>query len=316
MGGDILIEVDNGIFLLQGKKSSNIYFIQQKDGIIIDTGHPHQATENLRALKDFGLTANDVKYIINTHSHPDHVGGNIHFLNYFSEAKIISSIRTQRYLEKKRQYALYDDIEDIAESSPIHIKVKDGDCFNIDNRNIRFLETPGHTGDSISIELDNNILFSGDTLYQNIVPQVDYYDDLLFSLSVLDKTYERLAARDCKKIFPGHGIPFDNSEKVFAMLRRKIKRFTDNPLLLLVNTVCPLLELYIKKVPGKTMSEVLVVFDEYLHRPVSVNLWPTFNDTDFSDSIEKALFLMKTMNMIIIDDDGRIFLSGELNEHL
>ena len=76
------------------------------------------------------------------------------------------------------------------------------------------------------------------------------------------------------------------------------------------------MELYIKKVPGKTMSEVLVVFDEYLHRPVSVNLWPTFNDTDFSDSIEKALFLMKTMNMIIIDDDGRIFLSGELNEHL
>ena len=96
MGGDILIEVDNGIFLLQGKKSSNIYFIQQKDGIIIDTGHPHQATENLKALKDFGLTANDVKYIINTHSHSDHVGGNIHFLNYFSEAKIISIIKISR----------------------------------------------------------------------------------------------------------------------------------------------------------------------------------------------------------------------------
>lgn len=309
-------EVDNGIFLLQGKKSSNIYFIQQKDGVIIDTGHPHHATENLAILKKFGLTVKDVKYIINTHAHPDHVGGNIHFLNYFSDAKIISSIKTQQYLKKKKQYALYDDIEDIAEPSPIHIEVKDGDYFNIGNKSIRFLETPGHTYDSISIELDENILFSGDTLYQNIVPQVDYYDDLLFSLSVLDKTYEKLVAKNYKKIFPGHGSPFDNSEKLFATLRRKIKRFTDNPLLLLVNTVCPLLELYIKKVPGKTMSEVLVVFDEYLHRPVSVNLWPTFNNTDFLDSIEKALFLMKTMNMIIIDDDGRIYLSGELNEHL
>lgn len=312
----MLKDFDNGIFLLQGKKSSNIYFIRGKDGIIIDTGHPHQAKENLNVLKDFGLFPGDVKYIINTHSHPDHVGGNVEFLNYFSNAKIINSIKTQPYLAKKKQYALYEDIEDVADTYPIHIEVKDCECLESGNTKIKFIETPGHTVDSISIEINEEFLFSGDTLYQNIVPQVDYYDDLPVSLSLLKATYNKLATKNYKKVFPGHGNPFDNLGKVFAMLKRKTDKFTDNPLLLLVNTICPLLELYFKKFPGKTTDEILPIFNEYLNRPVSANFWPTFKDTDFNDTVEKALFLMKAMNMITINDNGRIFLAGELNEHL
>lgn len=312
----MLKDCGSGIFLLQGNKSSNIYFINQKDGIIIDTGHPHQAAENLNHLKEFGITENDVKYIINTHSHPDHVGGNVEFLNYFSDVKIISSIKTQPYIKKKKQYALYEDIEDAAEYYPIHIEVTDKEQLNLGNKIFKFIETPGHTTDSVSIEFEDNILFSGDTLYQNVVPQVDYYNDLPISLQQLKNSYEKLAVKNYIKVFPGHGSPFEDLDKVFAMLYRKIERFDRNPQLLLVNTICPLIELYLKKNPGKTMEQILPVFCEYLNRPLSAGFWLTFRNTDFNDSVEKALLLLKAMNIITTNDSEEFFLAGELNEHL
>lgn len=313
----MLKDCGSGIFLLQGNKSSNIYFIMnQNTGIIIDTGHPHQAAENLNCLKKFGIAKNDVKYIINTHSHPDHIGGNVEFLNYFSDAKIVNSTKTQSYTKRKKQYALYEDIEDTAEYCPAHIEAADGEVLKFGNKTFKIIETPGHTADSISIEFDDDILFSGDTLYQNIVPQVDYYNDLPSSLLQLKKSYEKLRAGNYRKIFPGHGTPFDNSDKVFAMLYRKIEKFEKNPQLLLINTICPLIELYLKKTPGKTMEQILPVFCEYLNRPVFAELWPTFKNIDFNDSAEKALVLMKAMNIITTNSDGEFFLAGELNEHL
>lgn len=312
----MLMDCGNGIFLLQGNKSSNIYFISLKPGVIIDTGHPHQAAENLNCLKKFGIASNDVKYIINTHSHPDHIGGNVEFLNYFPDAKIVNSVKTPSYIKRKKQYALYEDIEDTAEYLPASIEVTDGEVLTIGNKTFGFMETPGHTADSVSIEFDNTVLFSGDTLYQNIVPQVDYYNDLPVSLSQLKNSYEKLKAGNYTKIFPGHGVPFDNTDKIFAMLFRKIERFEKNHQLLLVNTICPLIELYLKKNPGKTMEQILPVFCEYLNRPVSAELWLTLKNIDFCDSIEKALVLMRAMNIITTNGDGEFFLAGELNEHL
>lgn len=309
-------ECGDGIFLLPGNKSSNIYFIHQKDGVIIDTGHPHQAAENVRCLKEFGIAKNDVKYIINTHSHPDHVGGNTEFLNYFSDAQIINSIKTQPYIKKVKSYAFYEDIKDTVAPYPVHREVTDGEELKLGSRTFRIIETPGHTADSVSIELAESVLFSGDTLYQNIVPQVDYYNDLLFSLQQLKDSYRKLKAKNYKKIFPGHGAPFENLEKIFAMLLRKIEKFTENPQLLLVNSICPLLELYLKKNPSKTIQQIVAVFSEYLNRPASANLWPSFKNVDFCDSTEKALVLMKVMNIIATNDNDEFFLAGELNEHL
>ncbi|MCH5149387.1 MAG: MBL fold metallo-hydrolase [Spirochaetales bacterium] len=313
----MLKDCGSGFFLLPGNKSSNIYFIQQKDAIIIDTGHPHQAAENLNCLKEFGIAKNDVKYIINTHSHPDHVGGNIEFLNYFSDAQIINSKKTKPYIKKKKSYALYEDIEDAAECYPIHIEVTDTEELKLGSRTFKIIETPGHTADSVSIACEEEeLLFSGDTLYQNIIPQVDYYNDLPFSLGQLRDSYGKLKAKKYKKIFPGHGSPFENSDKVFAALHRKIEKFTENPQFLLINTICPLIELYLKKNPGKTIQQIVSIFGEYLNRPVSANLWPTFKNADFRDSVEKALILMKAMNILTINGSDEFFLAGELNEHL
>jgi glyoxylase-like metal-dependent hydrolase (beta-lactamase superfamily II) len=47
--------------------------------IIVDTGMPHEAREIVEALQRRGLSASDIRTIINTHFHVDHVSNNVLF---------------------------------------------------------------------------------------------------------------------------------------------------------------------------------------------------------------------------------------------
>jgi glyoxylase-like metal-dependent hydrolase (beta-lactamase superfamily II) len=84
----------------------------------------------------------------------------------------------------------------------VEIKVKDNELINIDNLKIKSIYTPGHTSDSYSFLLDNN-LFTGDTLLINGTGRTDFqngsskdaYDSLFNNLLKLPE--ETL-------VYPGH----------------------------------------------------------------------------------------------------------------
>ena len=84
----------------------------------------------------------------------------------------------------------------------VEIKVKDGEIIEIDNFKIKSLYTPGHTSDSYSFLLDNN-LFTGDTLLINGTGRTDFQNgsskDAYNSLfNILLKLPEETL------VFPGH----------------------------------------------------------------------------------------------------------------
>lgn len=130
------------------------------------------------ALKRNGWTA---KYVINTHSHFDHVLGNEQ-VAAVTGAKIIQHEKSK--LEK-----------DIA--------VRDGEKIEIGKTILRVVHTPGHSEDSICLVLDGELVFTGDTLFVGNCGRTDLagsdpakmYHSLLDIVSKLD---ERLA------VYPGH----------------------------------------------------------------------------------------------------------------
>ncbi|MEM2760123.1 MAG: MBL fold metallo-hydrolase, partial [Nitrososphaerales archaeon] len=131
----------------------------------------------LTILKD-----NDLKlqYIINTHTHFDHVLGNEQLAS-LTGAKII--MHKNAMLEK-----------DVA--------VDDGDTINLGKININVIYTPGHSKDSICLLAENKI-FTGDTLFVGNCGRVDLpsgnasqlYDSLFGKLIELDDGIE---------VYPGH----------------------------------------------------------------------------------------------------------------
>jgi hydroxyacylglutathione hydrolase len=131
-----------------------------------------------QALKKNGWRA---KYVINTHTHFDHVLGNEQMAEV-TGAKIVQHKNSQ--LKK-----------DIA--------VSDGDTIEIGSIRLRVLHTPGHSKDSMCLLLDDHLIFTGDTLFVGNCGRVDLpgsdAKEMYYSL------FDRLAKLDEKLIlYPGH----------------------------------------------------------------------------------------------------------------
>lgn len=136
---------------------------------------------DLEKILDF-LKKNDLKlqYIINTHTHFDHVLGNEQ-LATLTGAEIV--MHKNSTLEKNRA-------------------VDDGDTIKVGNITLQVIYTPGHSKDSICLLTENKI-FTGDTLFVGNCGRVDLpggsaselYDSLFNKLAKLD---------DNIVMYPGH----------------------------------------------------------------------------------------------------------------
>ena len=121
-----------------------------------------------------------ILYIINTHTHFDHVSGNEQLA---SLGNIETIMHKNSELEK-------------------NITVDEGDIITLGDLSIRVFFTPGHSNDSICLFVEN-ILFTGDTLFVGNCGRVDLpggsasklYDSLFGKLVKFD---------DSVQIYPGH----------------------------------------------------------------------------------------------------------------
>jgi hydroxyacylglutathione hydrolase len=134
-----------------------------------------------QALKRNGWRA---KYVINTHTHFDHVLGNEQMAEV-TGAKIVQHKNSQ--LKK-----------DIAVSDGDTIEIGGGGSIRL-----QVLHTPGHSKDSICLLLDDQFIFTGDTLFVGNCGRVDLpggdAKEMYYSL------FDRLAKLDEKLIlYPGH----------------------------------------------------------------------------------------------------------------
>jgi hydroxyacylglutathione hydrolase len=162
-----------------GQMANFTYIIADEesgDAAIIDPSW--DLDEIFHALKKNGWRA---KYIINTHTHFDHVLGNDQVAAVLG-AKIVQHKNSQ--LEK-------------------HVTVSDGDVIEIGNIRLHVLHTPGHSKDSMCLILQNQLIFTGDTLFVGNCGRTDLpgsdpaemYHSLFDQLAKLD---EKLV------VYPGH----------------------------------------------------------------------------------------------------------------
>lgn len=138
-----------------------------------------------------------IKYIIETHSHADFVSGHIE-LAAKTGAEIIYGQRA-------------------ATQFPTH-KVTDGDELNVGKVDLKFLETPGHTPEGITILATDTSdestplrMFTGDTLFIGDVGRPDLIGSKGFTAQQMgemlyDSLHEKiLPLPDDTEVYPAHG---------------------------------------------------------------------------------------------------------------
>jgi hydroxyacylglutathione hydrolase len=121
------------------------------------------------------------KYIINTHTHFDHVIGN----------EQMAEITGAMIVQHKNSQLKKD------------IAVSDGDTIEIGSIRLRVLYTPGHSKDSICLLLDDQFILTGDTLFVGNCGRVDLPGSN--AKEMYDSLFDRLTKLDEKLIlYPGH----------------------------------------------------------------------------------------------------------------
>ncbi|MDO9534124.1 MAG: MBL fold metallo-hydrolase [Bacillota bacterium] len=183
-----------------GSFASNCYLVacpETKQAIIIDPGAEGKFI--IKRVNELGL---NVKYIINTHAHIDHIGANGDVKEAFNVPILVHEAEAPMYRSPQSSLALFMGKNKMA---PPDQTLKEGDLLELGSLTIKVLDTPGHTAGGICLDI-NGVLFSGDTLFNSSIGRTDLpggsYRQILESIREKILIYP-----DNTKVFPGHGPP-------------------------------------------------------------------------------------------------------------
>jgi glyoxylase-like metal-dependent hydrolase (beta-lactamase superfamily II) len=182
-----------------GPFAVNCYLIgcpQHRKMAVIDTGGEVEII--WQRIQD---TNYSLEYIINTHGHVDHTGGNLE-LKQKSQARILAHAADVPFMTIREEW-LYAMLPE-AQPSPVPDEfLSDGQVIQLGNISLKVLHTPGHTPGGICL-LTDGLLFTGDTLFADSIGRTDLpggdYHQLISSIR------NKLFCLDSRlKILPGHG---------------------------------------------------------------------------------------------------------------
>ncbi len=132
-----------------------VHLIDTGEGLLlIDSGDCGGTAMLIQAIWEAGFNPADVKWIIISHGHFDHIGGAMFFRNMFG---------TKIYLGEpdSRDYREHPELSMIHESGDLSIavfepdyEIKDGDLLRFGNTDIQFYLVPGHTAGCIAAFFD------------------------------------------------------------------------------------------------------------------------------------------------------------------
>ena len=149
---------------------------------LVDTGPLGGERFIVSALSEMGLSERDVKWVINTHEHPDHVGGNTFFKKtaqprFACHAKAVRWIASLENQFKERP--IYGFYSLAGQSVQVHQKLQDGDEIDLGGgTTLRVIFTPGHSPGSICLFCpQDGSLIVGDVLQP--VDGLPLYNDLV-----------------------------------------------------------------------------------------------------------------------------------------
>src|SRR3954449_11129959 len=212
-------KVAGNVYMLQGA-GGNIGVSIGEDGIVIvDDQYAPLAEKIQAALK--GITDKPVRFIINTHYHGDHSGGNAYFQK---QAPIIAHDNVRKRLESGGPAGNGGSVHFDAKPAPkeaLPIITFDHDVtVHLNGEDIRALYIPaGHTdGDSVIFFPKSNVVHMGDDFVTYGYPFVDIENGGSVSgmISGCEKVLASVPAD--AKFIPGHG-PLSTAEDVRTFVK-------------------------------------------------------------------------------------------------
>lgn len=188
----IVHPVNKNVSYIEGR-GGNIGVIYGEDGILlIDDQYAPLTEKIIEAISNF--SSEPIRFIINTHMHPDHTGGNENF------GKRGALIVGHENVRSQMKIAGYDQ-------TPPFVTFSKDVNFHINDENIHVFKVPNaHTNNDSFIKFTNaNVIHTGDVFRSESYPYIDANNGGSFLGTI--EVYELLISLcdENTKIIPGHG---------------------------------------------------------------------------------------------------------------
>lgn len=201
--------------------------------VLIDSGYGRHASATLRYVGE-ALAHAPLHWLINTHCHSDHMGGNRAMREHYHCRVTIPTGEVKHVVPWTAQSCWSEQMDQYAEQFQFDDTINAGDAF--DAGGLRWLAhaAPGHDMDALMFyAAEAGILVTGDALWERglgfVWPEpLDATNPELHiraALAALDEI-EKLKP---KIVVPGHGAPFSTVARSLADARGRLAAFEKDP---------------------------------------------------------------------------------------
>ena len=243
------------------------FIITANSVILIDTGSSKSYGEQVKKQIE-KITSKPIKYILNTHHHPDHFLGN----SAFSSSDIYAAEFTKNEIEQNGDLYIVNLVNLVGEAMN-NTKIKAPNqvlttkTLNLDGYKLDILHLDGHTQSDIAIYDENTkILYASDLVFNKrtlTTPHANMQNWL--------KSLEELEKINYSILVPGHGLASKTKEPIKENIA--YLNYLDSTLKNSVKEGLDVFEILEKPIPKE--FESFTMFKEEFERSV-INLYPSY----------------------------------------
>jgi glyoxylase-like metal-dependent hydrolase (beta-lactamase superfamily II) len=212
---------------------NQIVLTSAAQNVLIDSGYGRHAADTLRFV-DRALIDQPIHWLINTHCHSDHMGGNRAVREKYRCRLTIPAGEVKHVVPWTEQSCWSEQMDQYAEQFDFDDTIAAGDSFDAGGLHWQAHAAPGHDMDALMFFAgETGVLITGDALWERgmgfVWPGIDaatgrnvHIDTALATLDVIEKLSPKM-------IVPGHGAPFGDWVPALESARSRLIAFEQNP---------------------------------------------------------------------------------------
>ena len=217
-----MTEAGQGVYHIPGQDEfipdSHVYVIglpDSKDLSLVDAGLMGKGGYKVKSVAKLGMPLEDIKRIIMTHTHLDHIGCLGEIMEQVPHAELWVHEEEANPLEQGDERGVYgmDMFQSMCKSQynlkpgafkfDVTRKLQGGETLEIGGMSWEVLHIPGHSAGSIALyHPEQKVLIPGDTVYADYA--IGRFDLHRADPGALSRSLMRLAELDVEVLLPGH----------------------------------------------------------------------------------------------------------------
>jgi glyoxylase-like metal-dependent hydrolase (beta-lactamase superfamily II) len=239
--------------------SNNILFLGQHQSALIDSAYVTHAVQTL-ALVAHGLQGRRLDWLINTHVHSDHCGGNASLQRAYGCRTSIPQEEAAKVRDWDQDALSYTSTGQQCERFDFDDTLQAGDLIQLGDLEWQVMSAPGHDPHSLIFYCpQQRILISADALWETgfgvIFPELEGES----GFSEARATLEMIAGLDVRLVIPGHGAPFSGFDAALTRAFSRLDYLSADPARNAQNAVKVLLKFLLLERQRIALTQVTIL---------------------------------------------------------